>query len=109
MPVNEADLRAILATDEESGTVEFKIKAPRPAELAERICGLANRRSGGTILFGIENKNHEVVGLERPHENIDQILMALRLVKPTVPLRSAEPEVYSLDGRQIVVLQIAPN
>jgi predicted HTH transcriptional regulator len=30
----------------ETATVEFKIKAPRPAELAERMCGMANTRTG---------------------------------------------------------------
>ena len=109
MPITEAEIRQILATDEETGQVEFKIKAPRPGELAERICGLANRRSGGTILFGIENTQRRIVGLTHPHANIDLIWTALRLVKPAVRLLTPEPEVVTWDGKPLVTLQIAPN
>ena len=109
MPSSAAEIRQMLATDEETGEVEFKIKAPRPAELAERICGMANRRSGGTVLFGIENAQRAVVGLARPHQTIDLIWTALRLVKPAVRLRTPDPEVVPWDGKQLVVLQIAPN
>ena len=109
MPIREAEIEQILATDEETGQVEFKIKAPRPAELAERICGMANRRTGGTILFGIENARHEPVGLSRPHETIDLIWTALRMVKPAVVLTDAEPELVRFAGTQLVVLRIAAN
>lgn len=40
--MTEETLRDLIAGGE-TGTVEFKIKAPRPAELAERICGMAGR------------------------------------------------------------------
>ena len=50
--VSEPVIRQLIA-DGESGGVEFKIKAPRPAELAERICGMANTRAERTLLFVI--------------------------------------------------------
>jgi ATP-dependent DNA helicase RecG len=109
MPLTEMQIAAILDIDEETGLVEFKIQAPRPAELAERICGMANTRTGGTILFGIENAERAVVGLARPHETIDRIWTALRLVKPAVPLRDEEPVLCRFRGAQLVALQIAPN
>ena len=47
----------------ESRTVEFKLKAPRPAEVAERICGMANTRTGGTNIFGVADETSEIVGI----------------------------------------------
>jgi ATP-dependent DNA helicase RecG len=52
----------------ETGTVEFKLKAPRPSELAERICRIANTRTGGTILFGVEDETGRIVGISRPND-----------------------------------------
>src|SRR4051812_40015217 len=100
MPITAEEIQQILATDEETGQVEFKIKAPRPAELAERICGMANRRSGGIILFGIENETRKVVGVARPHQTIDLTWMAIRLVKPAIRLLTPEPEIVPWEGKQ---------
>jgi predicted HTH transcriptional regulator len=38
----------------ETSTVELKVVSPRPDEMAERLCGLANAQ-GGFIIIGIEN------------------------------------------------------
>jgi len=104
----EATIRQMLAGGETS-TVEFKIKAPRPSELAERICGMANTRTGGTILFGVEDETGRIVGIARPNETIDTILRATRLIKPAVTLDSPVPEVSVLDGRTIIVIQVPAN
>src|SRR6195952_4367525 len=90
MPLTEQQIQEILAIDEETGLVEFKIQAPRPAELAARICGMANARTGGTILFGIENAQRTVEGITRPHETVDRIWDAIRLVRPGGPLIDEE-------------------
>jgi ATP-dependent DNA helicase RecG len=109
MPLTEEQIQQILAIDEETGLVEFKIQAPRPSELAERICGMANSRTGGIILFGIENAQRQTVGLARPHETIDRIWDALRLVRPAVPLIEDEPTLCRFANRPLVALQIGPN
>src|SRR6476661_9799454 len=104
----EADIRSMLV-DGETSTIEFKLKAPRPGELAERICGMANTRTGGTILFGVEDETGQIVGITRPNETIDTILRATRLIKPVVTLQSPVPELHVLDGRRIVVIQVPAN
>jgi ATP-dependent DNA helicase RecG len=104
----EAAIRSMLV-DGETSTIEFKIKAPRPGELAERICGMANTRTGGTILFGVEDETGQIVGITRPNETIDTILRATRLIKPVVTLQSPVPELHVLDGRRIVVIQVPAN
>ncbi len=109
MPLTEQQIQEILAIDEETGLVEFKIQAPRPAELAARICGMANSRMGGTILFGIENEQREVKGLARPHETIDGIWDALRLVKPAVSLLDEKLTLCQYVGRTLVALRIGAN
>jgi ATP-dependent DNA helicase RecG len=103
--VDEQQLRTLIAGGE-SARVEFKIKAPRPAELAERICGMANTRSGGVIIFGIADVSGEVIGLGRPNETIDLLLRATRMVKPAVSLLEGGPATYMLDGVTVVVAGI---
>lgn len=51
MITTAVELRQLIAKDE-SGAVELKVNAPLPTELAERICGIANTRAGGVIIFG---------------------------------------------------------
>jgi ATP-dependent DNA helicase RecG len=93
----------------ETGTIEFKIKAPRPAELAERMCGMANTRSGGTIIFGVADKGNVVVGLKEPQQTIDLALRAARLVKPPIPFVGSGPTTHLVDGATLVVAEIPPN
>ena len=46
----------------ETNTVELKAAAPRPVEMAERLCGLANAR-GGIVIIGVEDSKHKIVGV----------------------------------------------
>src|SRR5690242_12035873 len=98
-------LRHLIAGGE-SGTVEFKIKAPRPAEIAERMCGMANSRTGGVIIFGVADDDGRIVGLKKPNETIDLILRAARMMKPAVTLRGSGPDVLNLDDTTLAVAQI---
>ena len=50
--MTEETLQQLIARGE-TGTVELKVNAPRPSELAERMCGMANTRTGGAIIFGV--------------------------------------------------------
>lgn len=106
--MDEQQLRQLIAGGE-TATVEFKIKAPRPAELAERICGMANTRSGGVIIFGVADATGELVGLDRPNDTIDLLLRAMRMVKPPVQLREGGPVTQILDGVTVVVASILTN
>lgn len=46
----------------ETSTVELKIASPRPNEMAERLCGLANAQ-GGLVIVGVEDTEHKIVGV----------------------------------------------
>jgi predicted HTH transcriptional regulator len=46
---NEEELRRVIAHGETT-TVELKVAPPRPAELAERLCGMANAQGGTSII-----------------------------------------------------------
>ncbi|MDQ6694636.1 MAG: ATP-binding protein, partial [Chloroflexota bacterium] len=89
--------------------MEFKIKAPRPGELAERMCGMANTRTGGTILFGVEDRTGRLVGIEHPGDSIDNILRAARLLKPKLALLPPGPSTYKVGDVQIIAVQVPPN
>jgi predicted HTH transcriptional regulator len=49
----ESTLRKLIENGETS-TIELKVAVPRPGEMAERLCGLANAQ-GGFIIIGFVN------------------------------------------------------
>ncbi len=106
--MNEETLRQLIAGGE-SATIEFKIKAPRPAELAERICGMANTRTGGMIIFGVADATREPVGVAEPSDTIDIALRAARMLKPALPITDTTIQRWTLDARTLVTLQIPAN
>ncbi len=110
MPMlTDAALRRAIA-DGETSTVELKKAVPRPGELAERMCGMANAQ-GGLIIIGVEDSSLEVVGVPDARMALtrDMVLRAARQIDPPLPLDPAEPEVYVLDGKRVVVATIPPS
>ena len=107
--LSESALRQLIESGETS-TVELKVASPRPDEMAERLCGLANAQ-GGFIIIGVADGTLEIVGV--PDKRIaltkDMILRAARQIKPELLLDPPEPEIYILDGKKLVVVAIPPN
>jgi hypothetical protein len=99
--LSKSALRQLLKGGETT-TVELKIAAPRPIEMAERLCGVANRQ-GGMIIIGVEDAEHKIVGVpdERMAMTVDTILRAARQ-NIKLALDPPEPEVSVLDGKQVV-------
>jgi predicted HTH transcriptional regulator len=92
----------------ETNIVELKLAAPRAVDLAERLCGMANSK-GGIVIIGVEDATRKIVGVtdERIGETMDVILRAARqVIKPELPLNPAEPEVYVLGGKKLLVATI---
>ena len=58
--LSERELRRLIKGGE-TNTVELKLASPRPTEMAERLCGMANAQGG----FIIVNKLLERIGQER--------------------------------------------
>ena len=63
--LSEAALKKLIKNGE-TNFVELKRGIPRPKEIAERLCGLANAH-GGFIIFGVEDGTLDIVGI--PQEN----------------------------------------
>ena len=85
--LNEVALRRLIKGGETT-TVEFKVASPRPVEMAERLCGMANAQ-GGMIIIGVEDVECKVVGVpdERMAMTKDVILRAARqIIKPVLVL-----------------------
>ena len=102
--LNEVALRRLIKGGETT-TVEFKVAIPRPVEMAERLCGMANAQ-GGMIIIGVEDVERKVVGVsdERMAMTRDVILRAGRqIIKPALVLDPPEPEIYEINGKQLVV------
>jgi ATP-dependent DNA helicase RecG len=90
----------------ETNTVELKASTPRPKELAERLCGMANAQ-GGMIIVGVTD-HRKIVGISDTSMAIDSLLRAARQVEPTLVLDPPEPEIYTLEGKQLVIAHIPP-
>lgn len=83
--LKEVALRRLIKGGETT-TVEFKVAIPRPVEMAERLCGMANAQ-GGMIIIGVEDIERKVVGVsdERMAMTKDVILRAARqIIKPAI-------------------------
>ena len=106
--MTEEALRQLIAKGE-TGVVELKINAPRPVELAERMCGMANTRTGGVIIFGVEDRTLVLTGVALPNETIDTILRSARMIKPPISLSDSAVHTWSLGERPIVTVEIPPN
>src|SRR2546421_2849874 len=108
--LNEVALRRLIKGGETT-TVEFKVASPRPVEMAERLCGMANAQ-GGMIIIGVEDAERKVVGVPEKRMALtkDVILRATRqIIKPALVLNPPEPEIYEIDGKQLVVATVPPN
>src|SRR6266700_4085953 len=105
--LSESMLKRLIKAGETS-TVELKLAAPRPVEMAERLCGLANAQ-GGVVIIGVDDAEHRIVGIpdERMAMTMDTILRAARMnVRPVLVLEPPEPEVYMLDGKRVIVATV---
>jgi len=95
----------------ETNTVELKVAAPRATEMAERLCGLANAQ-GGLVIIGVKDATHEIVGVAdgKIGETLDVISRAVRqMIKPELVLDPAEPEIYTISGKNVVVATVRPS
>ena len=108
--LNEQELRRLIQGGE-TNMVELKAAAPRPVEMAERLCGMANAQ-GGVIIIGVEDTKHKIIGVpdDRLAMTIDTVLRAARQnVKPALVLEPPEPETYEVDGKRLVVAAVSPS
>ncbi|HZR41876.1 MAG TPA: RNA-binding domain-containing protein [Ktedonobacteraceae bacterium] len=64
----------------ETSAVELKVAAPRPVEMAERLCGMVSNAQGGVIIIGVEDTEQKIVGVpdERMAMTIDTVLRVAR-------------------------------
>ncbi len=106
--MDEEELRTLIAGGE-STTVEFKLNAPWSAEMAERLCGLANSPLGGVLIIGVEDKTWAIKGVANPAAAIDEMLKGAALVSPPVAFVEPDPQTVMLDGQRLVVGRVSPN
>src|SRR6266702_1037283 len=79
--------------------------------MAERLCGMANAQ-GGVIIIGVEDAKYKIIGVpdDRLAMTIDTVLRAARQnVKPELVLDPPEPEIYTVDGKKLVVATVKPS
>ncbi len=99
----------MLIRNGESYTLEFKIAPPRLAELAERLCGFANSKLGGSLIIGVADVSWDIVGVKSVGDAVDALVQAARKCKPPVPFASSQPQVIDIKGKKLVLAQVPPN
>src|SRR5258707_15853114 len=87
--LNEVALRRLIKGGETT-TVEFKVATPRPVEMAERLCGMANAQ-GGMIIIGVEDGERKVGGV--PDECMAMTIVTFHSSRISSILRPQEPQV----------------
>lgn len=106
----DAQKVAILLSREEGPKLDFKVKLSTDTEsskkeLAKDICAIANSRGGrGYILFGIEDKTKNVIGIcaeEFGEEKIQQVISTR--IDPPVPI---SVDIVKFNGKDIGVITI---
>jgi predicted HTH transcriptional regulator len=105
--LTEAELRKLIAGGQIT-TLELNFNLPKPDELAQSLCGLANGQ-GGYIVIGAESENLNLIGIKNVSEAVAGLLQAARLVEPSIEFWPPEPEVYVLDEREILIACVPPN
>jgi ATP-dependent DNA helicase RecG len=105
--LTEADLRRIIA-DGEKYDVEFKGEADRPLtdrELVEAVACQANGR-GGVLLIGVEDDGRVTGARPRHGAYTDARRVEVLVANQTVPSCPVECSVVTLDGTEIVIIEI---
>lgn len=89
----------------ESQTVEFKRRFSSPEKIARELCAFANTE-GGYLLLGVDD-DRRIVGVESEKQDIELLTLVCSFyIEP--PL-DATIWVTSLEGKDIVVVYIAPS
>jgi ATP-dependent DNA helicase RecG len=117
--MNNGELKSLIDSfrklPDETEWLEFKVNNDSPAEIGEYISALANAaclhdREAGYLIFGVEDRTHNVVGTVcRPRQskvgNEELENWLARLLDPRVDFKILECD---YDGRRLVIFQIDP-
>lgn len=91
----------------ESENVEFKVQRPADSsKYLKTVVAFANGR-GGTLVFGIDDKSHEVVGI--PKENIFREMDAITESISDSCEPAIIPDIYlqTIDDKSIIVVEVS--
>ena len=90
----------------QSETLALEVESVSLHHLAETLTAFANT-NGGIVLFGVEPKGGTVRGIRDADSAIEKALAAGLRCEP--PLILPRPESATLDGKEILVIQVAPG
>lgn len=104
----EAELRNAVAAGE-GQDLEFKASVPPTDQIARHLAAFANA-SGGRLLLGVGEPGQggladAIRGVD-PHRALNSIMRAIERVEPRPEVKT---EVVAVDGRQVVIADIAPS
>jgi ATP-dependent DNA helicase RecG len=108
-----AEFPKILTTEEfwglvgrqETGSVDFKEQLPKPGRLQEPCVAFTNHR-GGIVVIGVSKRRpHTVLGTRWDQDAEERVQEAVRSTHPPTRI---DVSASWVDGRQVVVLRVAP-
>lgn len=93
----------------ESENVEFKVQRPADSsKYLKTVVAFANGK-GGTLVFGIDDRSHEVVGI--PKENIFREMDAITESISDSCEPAIVPDIYlqTIDDKSIIMVEVSPG
>jgi predicted HTH transcriptional regulator len=112
VPEEATSVIEALVTAGEGPQLEYKSKIPDTAgerrSTFKTIAAFATG-NGGTVVFGVDRDELTVVGLgsEDPKKLRDQLSSMIR--SRVIPTPNFEPDVYTLEGKTLLVLRVEPS
>lgn len=90
----------------EGKTLEFKRDLSSPERVVSTIIAFANT-SGGTVLIGIDDATHDILGITHPHEEEEKLanIIADRISPRLVP----EIEIVAYRGKSLLAVVVHPS
>jgi len=95
-----------LLKQSENKTIEFKRDLSSPANVVRTIIAFANT-AGGTLVIGIEDKSHYIIGVSEPHKLEEQIA---NLISDSIfPILIPEIDVISWKNAYLLAIRVFPS
>lgn len=95
--------------EEEDYNLKLKLKVDfgNPKEYLEEIIEIANSRSVGYIVFGVDYKNNKIGGINRVKKSYQEIIKNIKNhIKPDMKLII---KLVHIEGKNIILLKIVPE
>jgi hypothetical protein len=107
--IDAATRAAVLVSNGEQPTVEFKSQLPdNPRKAMKTVAAFANG-TGGSVVFGVDDEDHTIIGLGHAYNRTDLDRLTNLITDWVRPLPHFRSAMVEINGKGVIVLDIAPG